>query len=60
MAAIAADKKVCIKKFTDTGFSVLRKNDKVILQFNQPADFLIVGNKLLIADETKTMKQSEK
>ena len=50
MAAIAADKKVCIKKFTATGFSVLRKNDKVILRFTQPADVLIEGNKFLIAD----------
>jgi len=56
MAAIAADKKVGIKKFTATGFSELKKNDKVILQFNQPTDVLIEGNKLLIADETKMLK----
>ncbi len=56
MAAIAADKKVGIKKFTATGFSELKKNDKVIIRFTQPTDILIEGNKLLIADETRTIK----
>ncbi len=59
MAAIAADKKVGIKKFAATGFAVLKKNDKVILHFTQPTDVLIEGNKLVIADETRTLKPSE-
>ena len=60
MAAIAADKKVGIKKFAATGFAVLKKNDKVILHFTQPTDIQIEGNKLLIADDTKTLKPTKK
>jgi len=60
MAAIAADKKVGIKKFTATGFSELKKNNKVILQFVQPTDILIEGGKLSIADETNSLKPIKK
>ena len=57
-AAIAVDKKSGIKKFTATGFTELKRNEKVVLHFNQPTDFLLEDNKLIIADATKTLKPS--
>ena len=58
MAAIAASKQAGLKKFTATGFTELKKNEKIILQFNKPTDILLEGNKLIIADATKTLKPS--
>jgi hypothetical protein len=60
LAAILADKKYGVQKFTASGFKSLSKNGKVILSFEKPTDVYIEKQngvtKLIIADSAKILK----
>ena len=56
MAAIAANKQTGLKKFAANGFTELKRNEKIILRFENPVDILLVGDKLIIADKVKKVK----
>jgi hypothetical protein len=60
LAAIQADGRIGMRKFTAAGFTSLRKNGEVLLSFDSPVDiFVDMANKtpmLTIADRNKMIK----
>lgn len=60
LAAILADQKKGLQKFTATGFKSLSRNGKVILSFEKPTDVYLEKQKgvikIMIADPTKIVK----
>lgn len=60
LAAIAANKKNGLQKFAASGFKELRRNGKILLQFEKPVDVFIIkqgsGYTVTVEDASKTLR----